>query len=147
MSSHHTCVSSSRPVSFDRYRPGLKGTWKDQPLPGAGMTYDLGAHLIDQTLQLFGRPEKLTAFLQNVRGIGHPEVDDTVRLICLYLRRSIHDTHGYRGEWCSLRSCCTTLHAPAPLIPWSQISARTLCPSAIPKPDILSAARRAHTLN
>ncbi|GLB33659.1 putative oxidoreductase family, C-terminal alpha/beta domain [Lyophyllum shimeji] len=62
---------------FDRYRKGLKGTWKDEPLPAAGQTYDLGAHLIDQALTLFGRPEKLTAFVQNIRGVGNPEVDDT----------------------------------------------------------------------
>jgi len=64
--------------SFDRYRTALKGTWKDKALPGAGQTYDLGSHLIDQALTLFGRPEKLTAFIQNVRGVGSPEVDDTV---------------------------------------------------------------------
>ena len=70
--------------SFDRFRTALKGTWKDEPLPASGQTFDLGAHLVDQTLQLFGRPEKLTAFTQNVRGIGHPEVEDTV---------CISDTH------------------------------------------------------
>ncbi|KAF5387690.1 hypothetical protein D9615_000258 [Tricholomella constricta] len=62
---------------FDRYRKGLKGTWKDKPLPAAGQTYDLGSHLIDQALTLFGRPDKLTSFIQNVRGVGSPEVDDT----------------------------------------------------------------------
>jgi predicted dehydrogenase len=69
---------------FDRYRKGLKGTWKDEPRPAAGQTYDLGAHLIDQTLQLFGRPDKLTAFIQNVRGVGHPEVDDTFTILMHY---------------------------------------------------------------
>lgn len=64
--------------SYDRYRTSLKGTWKDKPLPANGQTYDLGSHLIDQTLTLFGRPEKLTAFIQNVRGIGNPDVDDCV---------------------------------------------------------------------
>ncbi|KAF8076238.1 hypothetical protein FPV67DRAFT_1470921 [Lyophyllum atratum] len=62
---------------FDRYRKGLKGTWKDEPRQAAGQTYDLGAHLIDQALTLFGRPERLTAFIQNTRGVGSPEVDDT----------------------------------------------------------------------
>ncbi|RDB22861.1 putative oxidoreductase C26H5.09c [Hypsizygus marmoreus] len=62
---------------FDRYRKGLKGTWKDEPLPAAGQTYDLGTHLIDQALVLFGKPTKLTAFIQNIRGVGNPEVDDT----------------------------------------------------------------------
>jgi predicted dehydrogenase len=62
---------------FDRYRAGLKGTWKDDVLPGAGQTFDLGSHLIDQTLQLFGRPNKVTGFIQNIRGVGSPEVDDS----------------------------------------------------------------------
>ncbi|KZS97626.1 oxidoreductase [Sistotremastrum niveocremeum HHB9708] len=57
---------------FDRYSPALKGTWKDLDHPGNGWTYDLGAHLIDQALQLFGRPEKLTAFLSNIRRVGNP---------------------------------------------------------------------------
>lgn len=67
--------------SFDRYRKGLKGTWKDKPLPGAGCLYDLGAHLIDQALTLFGRPQAITAFIQNLRGIGNPEVDDSVSIL------------------------------------------------------------------
>jgi predicted dehydrogenase len=69
---------------FDRYRKGLKGTWKDDPRPAAGQTYDLGAHLIDQTLLLFGRPNRITAFIQNVRGVGHPEVDDTFTILMHY---------------------------------------------------------------
>ncbi|KZP24538.1 NAD(P)-binding protein [Athelia psychrophila] len=69
---------------FDRFRPALKGTWKDDPLPGAGATYDLGAHLLDQALQLFGRPDKLTALMQNTRGIGHPDVEDTFTVILHY---------------------------------------------------------------
>lgn len=65
---------------IDRYRPGLKGTWKDKPLPGAGALFDLGSHLIDQALTLFGRPQGVTATIQNLRGIGNTEVDDSVRL-------------------------------------------------------------------
>ncbi|KAJ3517564.1 hypothetical protein NLJ89_g421 [Agrocybe chaxingu] len=61
---------------YDRFRKGLKGTWKDEPLPAAGITYDLGSHLIDQALYLFGRPTRLTAFIQNLRGVGNPKVDD-----------------------------------------------------------------------
>lgn len=40
------------------------------------MVYDLGTHLIDQALHSFGRPSKLTAFMQNLRGIGDDSVDD-----------------------------------------------------------------------
>ncbi|KAF8165194.1 hypothetical protein B0H34DRAFT_648131 [Crassisporium funariophilum] len=69
---------------FDRYRKGLKGTWKDQPSPAAGLTYDLGSHLIDQALCLFGRPQRITAFIQNLRGVGNPEVDDSFTIYMHY---------------------------------------------------------------
>ncbi|GBE79346.1 Uncharacterized oxidoreductase [Sparassis crispa] len=69
---------------FDRYRASLKNTWKDLPLPANGLTYDLGAHLIDQVLLLFGRPAKLTAIIENIRGLGHPEVDDCFTILMHY---------------------------------------------------------------
>lgn len=62
----------------------LKGTWKDIPAPANGLTYDLGAHLIDQSLVLFGRPTKLTAFVENVRGIGSKDVDDNFTIFLQY---------------------------------------------------------------
>ncbi|PPQ77371.1 hypothetical protein CVT25_010953 [Psilocybe cyanescens] len=68
----------------DRFRRGLKGTWKDNPAPGVGLTYDLGSHLIDQTLCLFGRPDRITAFIQNLRGIGSPDVDDSFTIYMHY---------------------------------------------------------------
>jgi scyllo-inositol 2-dehydrogenase (NADP+) len=42
---------------FDRYKPALnvKG-WKETPVEGSGILYDLGAHLIDQAIVLFGKP-------------------------------------------------------------------------------------------
>ncbi|KAF8665592.1 hypothetical protein AX16_000049 [Volvariella volvacea WC 439] len=69
---------------FDRFRLGLKGTWKDKLLPAAGQTYDLGSHLIDQALTLFGRPHSITAFIQNIRGVGHPDVDDSFTIYFHY---------------------------------------------------------------
>ena len=48
-------------VHYDRFRPNLRQVWREQPLPGSGVFYDLGVHLIDQTLQLFGMPEAVTA--------------------------------------------------------------------------------------
>ncbi|TFK55834.1 NAD(P)-binding protein [Heliocybe sulcata] len=76
----------SRSCRHDRYRTFLKGTWKDHAAPGAGLVYDLGSHLIDQALVLFGRPNRLTAFIQNVRGIGDPNVDDCFTLYFHYNR-------------------------------------------------------------
>jgi len=69
---------------YERHRSALKGTWRDELLPAAGQMYDIGAHLIDQTLLLFGRPESLTAFKQNVRALGHPDVDDTFTILLHY---------------------------------------------------------------
>ena len=66
--------------SLDRYRAALKGTWKDEAGPACGQTYDLGSHLIDQTLVHFGRPKSITALIENARNIGDPDVDDSVRL-------------------------------------------------------------------
>lgn len=39
---------------FDRYRPVVRDRWREGP--GAGVWQDLGPHLIDQALVLFGRP-------------------------------------------------------------------------------------------
>ena len=44
---------------FDRYRPQVPGRWRDENLPGSGLWFDLGAHLVDQVLQLFGMPDAL----------------------------------------------------------------------------------------
>ncbi|KAJ3575173.1 hypothetical protein NP233_g1293 [Leucocoprinus birnbaumii] len=78
---------------FDRYRTSLKGTWKDEARPAAGLTYDLGAHLIDQSLALFGRPDKITGFIQNIRGIGSLNVDDWV---CYLIRFIPPNTNSVR---------------------------------------------------
>ena len=44
---------------FDRFRPEVRDRWREQAVPGSGLWYDLGARLLDQTLQLFGQPETL----------------------------------------------------------------------------------------
>ncbi len=47
---------------YDRYRMEERPTaWREKPLPGSGILYDLGAHLIDQSLTLFGLPKEITA--------------------------------------------------------------------------------------
>lgn len=42
--------------TFERWSPELRDRWQDTTTPnqGAGITFDLGSHLIDQALQLFG---------------------------------------------------------------------------------------------
>jgi predicted dehydrogenase len=39
---------------YDRFRPVVVDRWKEKP--GAGVWQDLGPHLVDQALQLFGKP-------------------------------------------------------------------------------------------
>ena len=48
---------------FDRFRPSVVNRWREQDLPGSGLWYDLGPHVIDQALQLFGVPDTLQADL------------------------------------------------------------------------------------
>jgi predicted dehydrogenase len=48
--------------AFDRCRPQVKAdSWKEQPKPGSGMFFDLAPHMVDQTLELFGPPERVLA--------------------------------------------------------------------------------------
>jgi len=51
---------------FDRYRPQVLPRWRDRPGAG-GIWPDLGSHLADQALQLFGRPEAIQADMGPVR--------------------------------------------------------------------------------
>jgi scyllo-inositol 2-dehydrogenase (NADP+) len=48
--------------TLDRYRPEVRKRWReDGAAPGSGTLFDLGPHLIDQALVLFGRPQGVTA--------------------------------------------------------------------------------------
>lgn len=46
---------------WDRFRPEIKAGWREAPQPGGGLFNDLGPHLIDQALQLFGIPDVVAA--------------------------------------------------------------------------------------
>ena len=54
-------------LRFDRYRPDVRPRWREQDVPGGGLWYDLGPHLLDQALQLFGMPESLQADIAALR--------------------------------------------------------------------------------
>jgi predicted dehydrogenase len=56
---------------FDRFRPEIgPKKWKEAVNPGAGILYDLGSHLIDEALCLFGMPVSIFADLQIQRKNG-----------------------------------------------------------------------------
>ena len=52
---------------YDRYRPNLKHVWREQAGPGNGLWFDIGPHLIDHAMTLFGEPEAITAEIRVVR--------------------------------------------------------------------------------
>ncbi len=62
-------------IHFDRFSEELSPKkHKETPGPGAGVVYDLGSHIIDQALQLFGMPEKIFADIRIIRPLS--KVDD-----------------------------------------------------------------------
>ena len=67
---------------IDRYRPGVRDRWREVPGPGAGLLYDLGPHLIDQTLLLFGIPDSVQATLAKQR--RGARTDDFFQLVLRY---------------------------------------------------------------
>jgi scyllo-inositol 2-dehydrogenase (NADP+) len=69
---------------FDRYRPQVRNRWREQNIKGSGILYDLGSHLIDQALHLFGLPQFVTADVFPQR--TGAEVDDYFHLILGYDR-------------------------------------------------------------
>ncbi|MEP7165489.1 MAG: Gfo/Idh/MocA family oxidoreductase [Ferruginibacter sp.] len=53
---------------FDRFKPALSlKQHKESAIPGSGLLHDLGPHLIDQALFLFGMPLSVFGFLKTVR--------------------------------------------------------------------------------
>jgi scyllo-inositol 2-dehydrogenase (NADP+) len=52
---------------FDRYRPEVRSRWRESAAPGAGLWYDLGPHLVDQAVQLFGAPQAISLDLARQR--------------------------------------------------------------------------------
>lgn len=81
-------------IHFDRYNEILSyKQHKEIPGPGAGILYDLGPHLIDQALQLFGMPEAVFADATRLRSIS--QVDDYIELILFYKNLRVRLKSGY----------------------------------------------------
>ena len=72
---------------IDRYRPNPRDRWRENPGPGAGLWFDLGPHLADQALQLFGLPEAVTADLASLR--AGSRTDDWAHVILDYPQRRV----------------------------------------------------------
>ena len=85
---------------WDRFRPAIKQGWRERPAEGAGLLNDLGPHLIDQALQLFGLPEALSADVAVQR--AEAAVDDYFELVLHY------------GPMRAILSASTLVAAPRP---------------------------------
>jgi predicted dehydrogenase len=68
---------------FDRFRPiPRENTWKEAGNPANGMLFDLGPHLVDQALALFGPPAAITASVRSDR--DHTEIEDAFDITLHY---------------------------------------------------------------
>ena len=94
---------------FDRWRPVLAATWKEARAGGSWL--DLGPHLVDQALVLFGRPTAITADIATLRRDGpapdyfHATLRYPHRRVTLHSSKLAADhalrlaVHGTRGSW------------------------------------------------
>jgi predicted dehydrogenase len=81
-------------MHFDRFKEVISPkVHKEIPGPGTGSLYDLGSHLIDQALQLFGMPEKIFADIQCVRPVS--QVDDYFELLLFYKKLRVRLKSSY----------------------------------------------------
>ena len=94
----------------------MRERWREQAVPGAGLWVDLGSHLLDQAVQLFGRPDTLQLDTAALR--DGAQVEDYFHAVLRYetgahapLRVVLHATtlaahasprylvHGTRGSY------------------------------------------------
>jgi predicted dehydrogenase len=62
-------------LRFDRYRPEIgPKAFKETTVPASGIGYDLGAHLVDQAISIFGKPTVISKYKNSYR--EHTQVDD-----------------------------------------------------------------------
>jgi predicted dehydrogenase len=94
---------------FDRWRPEVPAIWKEARIGGTWQ--DLGPHLVDQALQLFGRPESVSADIATLRdgapgadyfhvGLRYPRRRVLLHSSKLVVAHSLRfAVHGTRGSW------------------------------------------------
>ena len=74
-------------ANWDRFRPEVRQRWREQPGPGAGLLADLGPHMVDEMLQLFGMPDAISADIFAQR--PGAKVDDYFDLKLNYGKRRV----------------------------------------------------------
>jgi len=121
--SHYEC-------HMDRFRPNVRQRWREQPGPGAGLWFDLGPHLIDQALHLFGMPESVNASFAILRSGGQTDDWAHVQLNYPRLRVILHSSllvsgggprsvlHGTRASWAKFDVDLQEAQLMAGMMPW-----------------------------
>ena len=94
---------------FDRYRTFIApNTWKEEGDEYSGVLYNLGSHMVDQAVVLFGKPTAVTAHLKIVRTAGvvtdyydiRLEYEGFSALIkCSYLVKNAGPRYTIHGEY------------------------------------------------
>lgn len=70
-------------LRFDRYRPEIgKKAFKEKLVPASGIAYDLGSHLLDQVISLFGKPDKVLKI--GTKNRVNTAIEDYVNFILYY---------------------------------------------------------------
>jgi scyllo-inositol 2-dehydrogenase (NADP+) len=69
-------------LRWDRHRAAIKPGWREVPGDGSGLLSDLGPHLVDQALALFGTPDHVQGDIARQR--GEALVDDYFELTLHY---------------------------------------------------------------
>lgn len=72
---------------FDRFRPEVRVRWREQNVPGSGLWFDLGPHMIDQALQLFGLPQSVQGNIATLR--EGAEINDWAHVVLNYPQHKV----------------------------------------------------------
>lgn len=86
---------------FDRFRPDIRDRWREDGSPGSGIWFDLGPHLVDQAIALFGKPQGVLADIAALR--AGAKADDWAHVVLRYpdmrvvLHASLHAPGGDAG--------------------------------------------------
>lgn len=73
---------------FDRHRPQEPSSdahkWKNKIIPGGSAIYDLGTHLLDQAVHLWGLPDRVTGFVGSQREVNSSGFEDSFTVLLHY---------------------------------------------------------------
>ena len=144
---------------IDRYKPTFANAkpWKTIRQPGGGAIYDIGAHLIDQIVLLFGLPQRITGFTGSQRAENAGGYDDSCTVLMHYADGMMATVKvavvspeekqlrfWVRGERGSYKKVCSTLRLE--LCNWCVLTLCATSMTKIPKKHILPPASGLVTL-